>query len=235
MDHPAALVALINDAVEYEVASAADLTPSPDEMKAFAVHVDKSTKAPEVLAAVKRVFGNDVNAYQQIYLSPRIVNRKLRSWFSHNAEMHQLQRDSIQQAWALVHADNGFEQAAKTAGLSYKVLEYGGKPNAAPNAVKSYFPEGIATISESFRKLLDATKAGTIVSTIAENDHSYRIVRLVDKKDGIYNAEEISAAKASFDLWFKQQAGKVNVQIHDAALKQSIRTTYANITWVKQL
>jgi len=90
-------------------------------------------------------------------------------------------------------------------------------------------------MSVGLQKLLEATKPGEIVATIAEDDYGSRIVRLIDKQGESYNTEEISLGKALFDTWYRQQTEKITVQILDATLKQSIQSAYGNILWVKQL
>jgi len=134
-----------------------------------------------------------------------------------------------------VHGGQRFELAAETLGMSYAVQEYGVPSKAVPDALKSHFPEGLPSISESFRLLLDGTEAGAIVATIAEDDQRYRIVHLLDNKQDSYKTEEISIDKASFDDWFKEQKEKVKIQVSDLALKNSIKSTYAEIPWVKLL
>jgi len=230
VERPAALVSLINDALEYEVAAAEGLIPSQDELKAFALQVDKRSKSPEVLAAVKQVFGDDRAAYRRIYLSPKIVNRRLRSWFSRNADLHRSQRDSIQQAWALVHAGKGFGQAAKSTGLTYAEKTYGGDGQAPPDALKPYIYK-TNSMSEPFRKLLDASREDEIVSTIAEDDHSYRVVRLLEKGKGVYKTIEIIAAKEAFEPWFRKQVKEVPVRIQDDDLRASIAAKYPKLLW----
>ncbi len=225
VERSAALVSLINDALEYEVAAVEGLTPSQDELKAFALQVDKRSKAPEVLAAVKQVFGDDRAAYRRIYLSPKIVNRRLRSWFSRNADLHRSQRDSIQQAWALVHAGKGFEQAAKSTGLTYAEKTYGGDGQAPPDALKPYISK-TNSMSEPFRKLLDASREDEIVSSIAEDDHSYRVVRLLEKREGTYKTVEIIAIKEPFEPWFRKQANKIPLHINGKQLRASIAAKY---------
>jgi hypothetical protein len=82
-----ALVALINDALEREVARRWKVDVTPHEIAALSRHVDQTTRAPEILAKVRHAFGDDRAAYERLYLAPRIVNRKLRALLSRNVEI----------------------------------------------------------------------------------------------------------------------------------------------------
>lgn len=235
-----ALVALINDAVAAAVAGAAGVTASRPELESFAQHAAKNSKAPELLAAIEQLFGSDTISFHRIYLAPKIINRKLRYWFSRDESMHQQQRASMQQAWALVQAGQGFEQVAKATGLHFASREYGQQKEATPDALKQYFPTGMAGMSPGFKKLLANTTPGDIVASIAEDDHGFRIVRLLEKQAGAdqsdsMSTEEISLPKASFDQWYKQQSEKISIRILDAALKQRIQSRYGSIAWVQRL
>jgi len=230
-----ALVGLVNAGLEAEVGRMVGVSASADELDAFSAGVKKNSKAPAVLAAVRQVFGTDVASYRQLYLAPKIMNRKLRTWFSRNETMHQQQRASMQQAWTLVQAGGDFEDVAKATGLHFSQQDYGKKKATTPDAFKAYFPAGMAGMSAGFKTLLTDTEPGDIVASIAENDHSYRIVRLLSKQGEEYSTEEMSLAKASFDDWYQEQMKNIHIEIVDDSLKQSIQDQYSNIAWVKGL
>ncbi len=229
----ASLVASINDALTTEVAGDVGVHISEAELESFAQYAKKNSKAPKLLATIEQLFGSDRAAFYRIFLAPKIINRKLRYWFSRNDTMHQQQRSSMQQAWAQVHAGQGFEMVAKATGLHYSTQDYGQKKAAAPDVLKQYFPAGMVSMSEGLKKLLTDTKPGSIVASISEDDQGYHIVRLLSKKGDSYNTEDISLTKASFDQWYKHQSNEISVQILDAALKQSIQSQYNGLAWVK--
>ena len=212
IERDTALVALINEGIKQELAREVGIAPGQDELHAFALQVERNSKAPEMLAAVKTVFKDDMDAYQRIYLTPKVINSKLRGWFSRNAQLHQQQRDIVERAWVLVHTGYSFEAAAKETGAQFSAGEYGQISNRPPDAVNRRFSKSLDSISEPFHQILNATAPGEIAATIAEDDYSYHIIKLVDKKgDSYYETEEIGLAKASFDKWLKQQASHIPV------------------------
>ena len=70
----AALISLINDTIEIEMALMQSVVVTEDEMSSFRKYVDENTKAPELLQKVKLVFGDDQPSYERIYLAPKIIN-----------------------------------------------------------------------------------------------------------------------------------------------------------------
>ena len=233
IERPAALVALVKDTLARQVAARAGVMVSEKELDAFSAGVDKHSKAPAVLRKVKQVFGNDTAAYRRLYLGPKVLNRKLRNWFSRDAGMQKGSRSRIQKAYALAAAGNDFARVAKATGLQFAAQDYRNEKQDAPAALKAYFPEGMAMLSPGFKKLLDGLKAGEMANTIAEDDASYRVVRLVEKSAEAYRTEEIVAPKASFDAWFKAQVKSVPVHISDVKLRQAMAAKYPKLDWLR--
>jgi len=231
VERPAALVALVNDVLEHEVAHVAGVEASDKELAAFSQGVDEYSKAPEVLEKVKAVFAEDDAAYRRLYLAPKLINRKLRAWFSRDALMQKKSREAIQKAYALAVAGNDLEQVAKATGLKFAEQAYKAEQKNAPDALKAYFPKGMAMLTAGFQKLLDGLKPGEMADTIAEDDSSYRIVRLLEKTEGSYQTVEIIAVKAPFDAWFSKQAKKTSVRIQDDNLRAAIAAKYPNLAW----
>jgi len=226
IESPAALMALIKDTLEREVAAQVGVMVTEKELDDFSAGVDKHSKAPTVLQAVKQGFGGDDDAYRRIYLAPKVVNRKLRTWFSRDVAMQKKPRQAIQRAYTLAVAGNDFGQVGKALGLTFAKQDYTTKQNDAPDALKAYFPEGMAMLSPGFRKILEGLKPGAMAQTIAEDDASYRVVRLLEKREGTYKTAEIIAAKESFDPWFKTQTNKIPVRIKDKQLGAAIAAKY---------
>jgi len=231
IEQPAGLVALINDALERQVAARSGVFITDQELDGFSAGVDKHSKAPEVLKAVKQVFAGDDAAYRRIYLAPKMANRQLRNWFSRDAEMQKQPRAAIQRAYALAAAGNGFEAVVKTVGLKFVAQDYDTEKKQTPEALRGYFAEGMAMLTPGFQKLLDGLKLGEMAQTISEDDTSYRVVRLLEKKNGAYKTAEIIAVKESFDPWFKMQVKTIPVRIQNDVLRAAIAAKYPKLLW----
>lgn len=227
-----ALVSLVNDAIEREVARANGVIVTSEELDSLSGHADRNTKAPEILARVKSAFGDDTSSYRRIYLSPRIINRKLRNFYSRDLEIHVSQRALIERAYGLVVAGKSFEDAASESGLEYSKFDIGGKAADTPPELKRYFP-GDEGSKDPLAEVLETLSPGEVYKNIVEDDNSYKVLRLKEKNGDVYSVEAIIARKKPFDGWFGQEAEKLSIRITDPELKESIASEYPNLWWVK--
>lgn len=229
------LVGLINDGFECEVGRLCDVTLTADDVAALSKHADQTSKAPEILAKVKDVFGDDRTAYERLYLAPKIMNRKLRSWYSRNAEIHKNQKTLIEKAYLLAQSGKSLEQSAKDCGLDFSTGDYGKDEGKTPALLKQYTPKGEQSPKDPMMKIFESMAENEIYNNIVEDDVSYKVIKLVEKNGSQYKVENISAAKPPFDKWFRRQAGQVKVKILDAELKKKAASKYPNVWWLKEV
>ncbi len=240
----AALVLLVNDALEREVARAAGVDATAEEIAALGRHADETSKAPEILAKVKRVFsgaddrgddrGDGRAAYERLYLAPKVVNRKLRAWYSRDAAIHGRERELIEKAFGLVSSGMALKQAAEECGLDFSAFEAGGSGGPLPSELERYFPRSAGGVKDPLESILDSLPVGAVYDRIVENDRSFRVVKLVERNGSEYKAEAIAAPKRPFDEWFSERAARIEVRITDAALARAVRETYPNVWWVRR-
>jgi len=87
----AALVSLIQDALFEAVAREQGLAPSAEDVSALAAHAETESKSPQVLARVQAALGDE--AYDRLFLQPKVVNRKLHEFFQSSATLQQVVED----------------------------------------------------------------------------------------------------------------------------------------------
>jgi len=133
VDQAAALVSLVNDLLESNVAAAVGSAATEAEVAALSAHADATTKAPLILSRVKAVFGQNVEAYRRLYLAPKVTNRKLHDFFQAEADLHQAQRAQAEAALAAVAGGQTFAEAAAATEATLSTFEV---PRAAA-------PEGL--------------------------------------------------------------------------------------------
>jgi hypothetical protein len=232
MTSEAALVSLVNDAIEREAARMYGIAVTNEELDALSEHADRNTKAPEILEKVKSAFGEDKPSYRKIYLAPKIMNKKLRNFFSRDPGVHASKRVLIEKAYTLVILGKTFEEAAEESGLEHSEFDIGGKVAATPPELKRYFP-GDERPKDPLVELLETLSPGEVYGNIVEDDHSYKVVRLKEKDGDVYSVEAITARKRPFEEWLRREADKINVQITDPELEKSITSEYPTLWWVK--
>jgi hypothetical protein len=230
----AALISLINDGIELETAAMYKVVVSEDEINSFKRYVDENTKAPEILQKVKLVFSDDQPSYEQIYLAPKIINQKLRDFYSKNEEIHEKEKTLIEKAHSLVFSGKTFQEAAEACGLKSIMFDLKEKENSVPSGLQKYADEDDRPLKNPLVSILETLSAGEVYKNIIEDDYSYRVIRLLGKTDHKYSVEAITVNKKFFDEWFQEQAAKIKIEVTDTELKTSLKTKYPDIWWVKQ-
>ncbi len=230
-----ALVMLVTESIEKEVGRMFRIEATADERSALRRHADEHSRAPEILAAVKHAFGVDQEAYERLYLEPRIINRKLHAWFNRNSEVHRQERAAIEKAYSLVQSEKSLKDAAQLCNLDFSTYEYGETEKELPSELQKYFPEKPVSQDQPMIAILENLSEGEVFRNIIEDDYSYRVIRLVEKKEKKYKIEAVSVKKRSFAAWFQGQCAKLRVQILDEGLKKEIAAAYPNMWWVRKL
>lgn len=228
------LVALVNDTIEGEVGRMCGVTTTGDELATLSRHADETSKSPEILAGVKRVFRDDRTSYERLYLGPKIINRKLRSWYSRNADIHEHKRALIEKAYSLARSGKSLEEAAQACGLAFSANEYRKTNREMPALLKEYFPQDGEFPADPMISILEAMSEGEIYKNIVEDDYGYKVIRLVQKNGAQYKLETITAKKRPFGKWFQEQAAQVGIKILNAELEKKLASKYPNVWWVKK-
>lgn len=229
----AALISLINDALEHEVAGIHDVSISRGEIESFKKYVDESTKAPEILQEVKSIFADDLASYEQIYLSPKIMNRKLRSFYSTNRVIHKKEIGLIEKAYGLVISGKGFQDAAEQCGLKSIVFDISEKEEDMQAESVKFLPHNSIHGKDPLLPILETLNTGEVYKNIIEDDFAYRIIRLITRRDKNFSVEAITVNKRPFDEWIREESAGIKIEIRDSDLKDKIKSKYPDIWWVK--
>ncbi len=95
-----ALVYMIDDALTRQVAAKVGVAVTKQEVDALSAYLDKHSKTPKILNAVKWVFGDNADDYRRIYVIPRVLNRKLQAWYALHVSGKQRPQPEIEAAVA---------------------------------------------------------------------------------------------------------------------------------------
>ena len=227
-----ALVASVNDLLTLEVARRAGLEPTEADVKSYIAHVEKTTKAPDILQRVKDIFGSDTGSYVRLYLEPKIAETKLQNYQAFDTTVQDKAREQILDAYALVAKGASFADAASKAGGVSSVdtfdVEDGGTGATDP-VQKNSSLHPLAVLAR------DHLQPGELFSQVIEDQYAYRLVRLIARRGGNNIVETVTVPKQGYDVWFKKQAETIPITIHDAALVDSIRKHHENVWWIEHL
>ena len=218
MTEAAALVSLINEAFEKQVAESVGVSASPEEVSTLDQHANNTSKAPEVLSKVKDVFGADTEAYNRLYLAPKVVNRKLHQYFGETASIQTDARNNAEAALSALLGGKTFEEAAAAHNGTCETLEVAN--DGPPNPLV---------------ELLTDLPVGQIYPEVINDENSFKVVRLISSSSGVFNVQALSVPKVTFAQWFRNQASGIAVDITDGTLSAAVRSGFDTVWWVGEL
>ena len=220
-----ALVALINDGIASEVANGLGLGPTDQDIQAFIEHVERTTQAPEILQAVKDLFGEDRASYVRVYLKPKIVEQKLQHYQAFDTVEQSEARQVIQLAYKLAAEGKNFREVAQKVGGRFSLDTFDLLDNSIDQE-KADNP--LAALAQ------EHLQPGVLFQQVVEDYYTYSIVRLVDQNKHRNILESVAVSKKGYDGWLPRHAGTVPVVILDKALIDSVQKHHSNVWWVEK-
>jgi hypothetical protein len=228
------LIMLTNDAIEFELAKKYNQQALPDEIEQFKQHADATSKAPDILKKIKNAYGQDIASYDFWFISPKIVNRKIRDYFSSNKEINQATLNRIKPAFKQVKSGKKMKELSKSLNLNYAVDSIPLKPLDMTPALQNY-PDASLPFENPMLKYVKQMKVGEVYPEIIEENYSFLIIRLLNFNQNRYLIERISIPKLDFDSWLKKEAETIPIIIYDPQVKQELLSKYSNLWWVSYL
>lgn len=202
---------ITRETTEQEVARSLGVLPTETDIATFSERVNKTTKAPELLAKVKNVFGADIASYQRVYLLPKMVNITLHSAFATDKGTYSESLIKIEKAYAGVIKGRSLEQTAKSNNLEYVESDIK-KSEIIDPLLQKYFA-GKELQKPKLLSILPTLKSGEIYKEILEDENSYQVVRLAVNEKEVYKVEMIVSRKRSYGDWYDLLAKKIPITL----------------------
>ncbi|MGC2167274.1 MAG: hypothetical protein WA632_14815 [Gallionella sp.] len=238
-----ALYSIMQDAIEHEVAHSVGVDVTAKETPKRFPFIDEYTpsggedfKSQESLPLKEQAFHVDHNSYAQLYVVPKIIDRKLRKYYSTASQLHSKEMDSIKHALELVTSGQSFADAAKATGLTYsrQELEHKDTESTVPSTPRLTQSKSSSAATTLFDVLKDL-KPGEIHEHIINIGDRYQVTRLIAHKDNFYTTETIEATNPPFEIWLSESSLSITIAILDEALRAAVKQLHPNDSWVKGL
>lgn len=225
-----ALFILIRNAISLEVSCLHNVGPTEKDIETLSLHADRSSQDPKLLADIKTIFERDIQAYNRLYLSPKITNRKLRSYYSRDRKIHALAISKIESAWYDAMNGGDLSKMAKKYDLEYKKLTPG-----IPEDVGSIpgHPGKFEAAHNPLSEIVTSMEVGEVHKNIVESDRDFKIVRLVERDGDKYALEVVSVEKYSYSDWYREQEKKIDIVFNDRKLYEQMLKKYPDTLWLK--
>ena len=237
-----ALLNIMQDAITQEIAHSVGIDVAPSETPQKFPFVDQYTpletedfKSQASLPPHEQAFHVDHDSYAQLYVVPKIFDRKLRRYYNTSSFLHRKERESINQALQLVVAGKSFVEAASKTGLMIARHELDGKDIELPASMVSVLQvDKHLPKRDTLFDILSKLAPGGIHPDILQEEDGYQVLRLVSRSGQRYTIETIQAIKLPFEDWIKERAATLQITITDDALKNEIKRDYPDIYWVER-
>ena len=193
--------------------------------------IDKNTAAPDSLAKIKGVFGNDKESYLKDFVFPTLAERTIfYDFFSKDPSIHKESREAAQiflntvltdpKAFSALAAKQkrsvGEFWVSLTEGLSPVQKQEGTRilPNAPPEVMRK-MEGGKSELGQKWvEEIIRPLKPGNISPKVIEEQEQYMVVRYsgpVKGKPNTYLMQSVRFPKADYGKWLREESQKVSV------------------------
>lgn len=200
--------------------------------------IDASTKAPDVLNAIKKVYGRDKKSYGKTFVRIVYAERFLyNEVFLKSATIHKEERERAEEFLKRAKKrPDKFSQIAEEMRLSVRRLKISNEngiqdEESAAEIERISTPHGVEQAEFLINKIKDV-KPGGVYPEIIEWQEGYQVLKVIERSSNEYTVESISVPKRDYDEWFWSIAGDVPVEIHDEKLKNEL---LRNVTWMQKV
>jgi len=234
-----ALAQLVKGYLAFEVLKDLGVPTDNAALEREAARIDGSTKAPEVLAKIKAVYGEDRRGYMDTFVRVVYGERGLyNEVFLKSAAIHQETRRLAAEFLAEAKgAPSSFAEIAKKRGLTAGTLRVSldngivreGERKEKPSAGAA--PAGV----EQARRILESAgrvRPGEVVPDLIEWQEGDQVLRVLRKEGEATLVESVNVPKRAYEDWFWENASKVRVTIDDKALKERF---LKEVSWARNL
>lgn len=201
-----------------------------------AARIDRETRAPDILACIKRALGPGEERYLRVFVRPTLVESRLRTFLMNDAKVQEGPRGRVKEAIARARKGGSMEKAAAELKLQYSSSTYSLEPSTAAQ----FTPEARMAPPPEFQKdfierYLAGLKPGETRAEPIESDYSLQAVRLLSVDGPRRRFETAVALKTSQEEWFKSLPKRkleiLDQELHDWAkgLKGNPRLTAVEI------
>ena len=234
-----ALAQLVKGYLAFEILKNLGVPTDNAVLEREAARIDGSTKAPEVLAKIKAVYGEDRQGYMDTFVRVVYGERMLyNEVFLKSAAIHEETRRQAAEFLAEAKgAPSSFAEIAKRRGLTAGTLRV-----SLDNGIvregerKEERPAGAAPAGvEQARRILESAGKvvpGEVVPDLIEWQEGYQALRVLRREGEANVVESVSVPKRAYDDWFWEKGSKIAVTIDDKVLKEEF---LKEVSWARSL
>ncbi len=190
---------------------------SAGEYKKEVERIDSETRAPDILACIKKYFAGDTNRYQRVFIRPILAQSFIREFVKHDpkvqAKAYSL-RDAILREMG---KEAAFKSIADARKVEYSTAEYSLEADTAAPKVSPYSRGWSPFEAEFIEKNLRDLTVGQVNRKPIEDEADIKFVKLTGVNGKKYSFESLTIKKITTDEYLSRIA-KLACRINDREL-----------------
>lgn len=197
------------------------------EYDAEAARIDRETRAPDILACIKKHFGGDGPRYRRVFVRPILAQRYIREFVRGSADVQKKAyalRDAVSKD---ISEKRSFKEIGAARGVAYSTHTYAVEEDtAAPVSQepwRRWTPFEAAFIEEHLKGL----RPGEAKPAPIEDDAGLRFVRLTRVYGKKYDFETLTVPKVTTEEYLKL-VPKLPARINDRELRDWVAPIKGN-------
>ncbi|MCX5793462.1 MAG: hypothetical protein NTY45_14770 [Elusimicrobia bacterium] len=211
-----------------EVLTHAALRPVTREEYAREVaRIDAETRAPDILACIKKYFGEGAARYERVFIRPILTQRYIREFVKTDPRVQAKAYGLRDAALKDIAEKKTFKEIGLERGIAYSTATYAIEEDtaapAAPEPWKRWSPFEGAFITENLKDL----KPGEVKPAPIEDPAGIKLVRLLSVTGKKYYFESLTVPKLSTEDYLRS-VPKLPVKINDKELRDWVAPIKGN-------
>jgi hypothetical protein len=198
-----------------------------NDVQAEVDRINRTTRAPEVLAELKAALGNDPVRFARAVVKPLLVDRKLREAFENDPGLHVEQRKTVEAVRAgLLNARRGKDgvpgqlrllQSVGQGEVTQTTWRLATRETGAEPLSKSQSLRNFDELSPELRPVLIAQlRAPGDVSAVIEAPSEFRLYLAQDLDEATLSTACLAVPKQGFEQWLQSFGRKAKNESHES-------------------
>ncbi|MBU2572694.1 MAG: hypothetical protein KKH28_01270 [Elusimicrobia bacterium] len=202
-----------------EVLQKASRPITAGEYQAEVARIDAETRAPEILACIKKYFGDDTVRYQRIFIRPILAQRFIREFVKFDPRVQEKAYGLRDKISTDVVKGIPFNKIASTPDIVYSSAAYSLEADTATQ--NAFMPHGGWSPFEAafIEEHLKGLKPGQVKEKPIEDETNIKFIRLISVTGKKYYFELLTVHKLSTEEYLKaipKLPSKINdKELHD--------------------
>ncbi|MDD2805810.1 MAG: hypothetical protein PHV33_09655 [Elusimicrobiales bacterium] len=189
--------------------------------------IDAETRAPDILACVKKYFGGDARRYERIFVRPILAQRFMREYVKTDPAVQTKAYALRDGALKDIAEKKNFQAIGAGRGLAWSTAAYAAEADTAapvaPEPWRRWQPYEAAFIEEH----LKALKPGEVKAEPIEDEAAIKFVRLIKTEGKKYYFETLAVPKLTTEDYL-ESVKKLPVLINDKELRDWVVAVKGN-------